>query len=76
VKTLKKYIMKITNIKSGHSFELNEKEAADFFFRNDYRDYEIEDTSKKISDTQYYLACIGLFLLTVGSALLHLHLNY
>ena len=76
IKTLKKYIMKITNINNGHSFELNNKEAADFFFKNDYTNYQIEDTSKKISDTQYYLACIGLFLLTVGSALLHLHLNY
>ena len=67
--------MKITHIKNGHSIELNETEAADFFFRNDHKDYEIEETSK-ISDTKYYLTCIALFILMVASGLLHIHWNY
>ena len=67
--------MKITHIKNRHSFELNEKEAADFFFKNDYKNYEIEETSK-ISDTQHYLTCIGLAVLSLGSVLLHIHWNY
>ena len=68
--------MKIKNIKYGHSFELNNKEAADFFFKNDYTKYKIEDTSKEISNTQFYLTCIGLAVLSLGSVLLHIHWNY
>ncbi len=68
--------MKIKNIKHGHSFELNAKEAADFFFKNDYTKYQIVDTSKEISNTKFYLTCIGLFALSLGSVLLHIHLNY
>ena len=75
MKTLKNYIMKITHIKNGHSFELNETEAADFFFRNDHNDYEIEEISK-ISDIRHYLTCIALFILMVASGLLHIHWNY
>ena len=67
--------MKITHIKNGHSFELNETEAADFFFRNDHNDYEIEEISK-ISDIRHYLTCIALFILMVASGLLHIHWNY
>ena len=76
VKTLKNKNMKITNVKNGHSFELNNKEAADFFFKNDYTNYTIEDTSNQISNTQFYLACIGLAVLSISSVLLHINLNY
>ena len=34
------------------------------------------DTSKEISNTKFYLTCIGLFALSLGSVLLHIHLNY
>ena len=76
--------MKITNKKTGHSFNISGKGAADFFysknakgkFINTSEDYNIEDTERSISNTKFYFACAGLLVLTVSSFLLHLHLNY
>ena len=81
MKTLKNYTMKVTHKKYGHSYELNPKQAADFFFKNDHNNYDYpdsfkEDTSNQISNTQFYLACIGLAVLSISSVLLHIHLNY
>ena len=85
MKTLKNYTMKVTHKQYGHSYELNPKQAADFFFKNDHNNYDYPDsfsptTNKEdvsqISDTKYYLACIALFILTVASAFLHIHWNY
>ena len=76
--------MKITNKKTGHSFNISGKGAADFFysknakgkFINTSEDYNIEDTERSISNTKFYFACVGLLALTVSSFLLHLYLNY
>ena len=55
--------MKVTHKQYGHSYELNEKQAVDFFFKNDHNNYDYPDsfsptTNKEdvsqISDTKYY----------------------
>ena len=80
MKTLKNYTMKVTHKQYGHSYELNPKQAADFFFKNDHNNYDYPDSFKedesKISDTRHYLTCIALFILMVASGLLHIHWNY
>ena len=76
--------MKITNKKTGHSFNISGKGAADFFysknakgkFINTSEDYNIEDTDRKISNVKFYIVCIGLVVISVSSLLFHLHLNY
>ena len=74
--------MKIKNTKFGHSFELNNQQTADFLHAKNARkqfinlnDYEVIQESK-VSDTKFYLTCIGLTVLTVASALLHIQWNY
>jgi len=74
--------MKIRNTQYGHSFEMNSKQVADFSHSKNARgqfinlnDYEVIEESK-ISDTKFYLTCIGLTVLTVASVLLHINLNY
>ena len=74
--------MIIKNTKFGHSFEMNNKQAADFLHSKNARkqfinldDYKVVQESK-VSDTKFYLTCIGLTVLTVVSILLHINLNY
>ena len=74
--------MKIRNTQYGHSFEMNSKQASEFLHSKNARgrfinlnDYEVIKESK-ISDTKFYLTCIGLIVLTVASVLLHINLNY
>ena len=76
--------MKITNKKTGHSFNLRGKGAADFFyaknakgeFINQSEDYIIGETKDEISNFKYYLCLFSLMALMVASAFLHIHLNY
>ena len=83
MKTFKNKDMKITNKHTGYSFNLSEKQTANFFYTknakgeyiNSSEDYTIENESD-ISDTRHYITCIGLFLLMVASGLLHIQWNY
>ncbi len=83
MKTFKNKDMKITNKHTGYSFNLSEKQTANFFYAknakgeyiNSSEDYTMENESD-ISDTKYYLTCIALFILTIASGLLHIHWNY
>jgi len=76
--------MKITNKKTGHSFNLSGKGAADFFYSKNAKgecinlgdDYSIDDETNEISQIKFFLCCFGLIALALGSFLLHLHLNY
>tara|TARA_R100001530_G_scaffold96038_2_gene66801 strand:+ start:51 stop:281 length:231 start_codon:yes stop_codon:yes gene_type:complete len=76
--------MKITNKKTGHSFNLSGKGAADFFyaknakgeFINTSENYIVGDTKDKISDFKYYLCLAAMMVLMVSAAFLHIHLNY
>ena len=76
--------MKLTNKKTGHSFNLSGKGAADFFYSKNAKgeyinlgdDYSIDDETNEISQIKFFLCCFGLIALVLGSFLLHLHLNY
>ena len=76
--------MRITNKKTGHSFNLSGKGAADFFnaknangeYINKTEDYSLNDNSNEVSQVKFFLCCVGLVGLVLGSFLLHLHLNY
>tara|TARA_R110002020_G_scaffold388426_1_gene599083 strand:- start:325 stop:555 length:231 start_codon:yes stop_codon:yes gene_type:complete len=76
--------MKITNKKTGHSFNLSGKGAADFFYAknakgeyiNKTEHYSLNDDSNEISQIKFFLCCFGLLGLSLGSFLLYLHLNY
>jgi|TARA_R110002020_G_scaffold110222_8_gene254642 hypothetical protein len=76
--------MKITNKKTGHSFNMSGKGAADFFYAknangeriNKQSDYSLNDDSKEISQIKFFFGCFGLMALCLGSFLLYLHLNY
>ena len=79
--------MKFTSKKTGLSFNLSGKGAADFFYAKVYNqdgrvkylnqisDYYIDDKDE-ISQTKFFFLCVGLILLFAGSILLHIHLNY
>ncbi len=81
--------MKITSKKTGLSFNLSGKGAADFFYAkvfnqdgrvkylNKIDDYYIDiDDKDEISQTKFFFLCVGLILLFAGSILLYIHLNY
>ena len=76
--------MRLTNKQTGISFNLNSKEAADFFymkndkgeFINHSRDYIIKDTCREISSFKFFLGCIALISLCYASFYLFLYLNY
>ena len=76
--------MKITNKKTGHSFNLSGKGAADFFYAknangeyiNKPENYSLNDKTKEVSQLKFVLCCIGLMGLVISSFLLHIHLNY
>tara|TARA_R110002020_G_scaffold128003_1_gene286994 strand:+ start:262 stop:492 length:231 start_codon:yes stop_codon:yes gene_type:complete len=76
--------MKITNKKTGHSFNLSGKGAADFFYAknakgkyiNQTEDYTLSDDSNEISQVKFFLCCAALLAISLGSFLLHIHLNY
>jgi len=76
--------VKLTNKKTGNSFNLSGKGAADFFyaknargkFINKVEDYNINDGRNEISQIKFLLTCVGLMALSLGSFFLYLHLNY
>jgi len=76
--------MKITNKHTGFSFNLSEKEAADFFYcknaRGEYintrKDYTIEDERNEISTFKFFMAMVGLVALTYCSLYFYFQWNY
>ena len=76
--------MKLTNKKTGHSFNLSGKGAADFFyaknakgeFINNKDDYYIKINKNEISQFKYFVTCFSLVALSLASFLLYLRLNY
>tara|TARA_R110002012_G_scaffold39419_10_gene109071 strand:+ start:705 stop:935 length:231 start_codon:yes stop_codon:yes gene_type:complete len=76
--------MQLTSKKTGNSFNLSGKGAADFFyaknakgeFINKSDDYTINDSKNEISQLKFFLGCAGLMALCLGSFLLYLQLNY
>ena len=77
-------MLKLTNKQTGHSFNLSPKEAADFFYTKNARKefinpsekYVIQNISNEVSTFKFWLCCIALILLFMGSILLHIQLNY
>tara|TARA_R110002012_G_scaffold111815_3_gene256956 strand:+ start:1217 stop:1459 length:243 start_codon:yes stop_codon:yes gene_type:complete len=80
--------MKTLNIKTGADYKvthkltksvqfMNAKELAAFVFKNDYKNYKIENTDKRFVDRiPGFLLYTSLIILIVSSVLLHIHLNY
>ena len=66
----KKRIMKFTSKKTGKSFILTSKSAADLL-----EDYYINQQDD-VSQVKFFLGCVGMTLLAIGSILLHLQWNY
>ena len=75
--------MKLTNKKTGHSFNLSGKGAADFFYAKNAKgelinksdDYYI-NKDNEISQFKYFVTCFSLVALSLASFLLYLQLNY
>tara|TARA_R100000654_G_scaffold66887_1_gene95312 strand:+ start:430 stop:657 length:228 start_codon:yes stop_codon:yes gene_type:complete len=75
--------MKITSKKTGHTFYLSKKEAADFFYTKNARgqyintseDYTIE-SEDNISNFKFYTNIVLLFALGYASLYLYLQFNY
>ena len=75
--------MKFTSKKTGKSFIISGKAAADFVFAKNARgeyinlleDYYI-DQQDNVSQVKFFLGCVAMSLLFIGSVLLHIQLNY
>ena len=75
--------MKFTSKKTGKSFIISGKAAADFVFAKNARgeyinlleDYYI-DQQDDVSQVKFFLGCVGMTLLAIGSILLHLQWNF
>ena len=75
--------MKFTSKKTGKSFIITGKAAADFLYAKNARGQFINDLdsyyiNKKddISQVKFFLGCVGMTLLAIGSILLHLQWNF
>ena len=76
--------MKLTNKHTGFSFNLSEKQAADFFyaknakgdFINKSEDYTLEDSHKEISTFKFFMGMVGMIVLTYASLYLYFQWNY
>ena len=80
--------MKNLNITTGADYKvthkltkaiqfMNAQELATFVFKNDYKKYEIENTTKRLVDMiPAWVLYTSLIILTVASVLLHINLNY
>jgi len=80
--------MKTLNIKTGSEYKvthnltksvqfMNAQELASFVFKNDYKNYTIEDTQKNLIDyIPAWVLYTSFILLTVASILLHIQWNY
>jgi|TARA_B100001113_G_C20991544_1_gene570751 hypothetical protein len=75
--------MKFTSKKTGKSFIISGKAAADFLyaknakgeFINDLNNYYI-NKKDDISQVKFFLGCVGMTMLAIGSILLHLQWNF
>jgi hypothetical protein len=75
--------MKFTSKKTGKSFIISGKAAADFLyaknskgeFINDLNNYYV-DQQDDVSQVKFFLGCVGMTMLAIGSILLHLQWNY
>ena len=75
--------MKFTSKKTGKSFIITGKAAADFLyaknakgeFINDLNNYYI-NKKDDISQVKFFLGCVGMTMLAIGSILLHLQWNF
>ena len=79
--------MKIKSKKFGHLLNMTNKQYADFIYSKVYdqdgkfkslntsEDYIVINESK-VSDTKFYLTCVGLTILSIASILLHIQWNY
>ena len=75
--------MKFTSKKTGKSFIISGKAAADFLyaknargqFINDLDSYYI-DKKDDINQVKFFLGCVGMTMLAIGSILLHLQWNF
>ena len=80
--------MKTLNIKTGADYKvthkltksvqfMNAQELASFVFKNDYKNYTIEDTQKNLIDyIPAWVLYTSFILLTVAAILLHIQWNY
>jgi len=75
--------MKFTSKKTGKSFIISGKAAADFVFAKNARGEYINlleeyyiDQQDNVSQVKFFLGCVGMSLLFIGSVLLHIQLNY
>ena len=80
--------MKTLNIVTGADYKvthkltksvqfMNAQEVATFVFKNDYKNYTIENTEKRLIDViPAWVLYTSLIILTVASVLLHIQLNY
>ena len=75
--------MKLTNKKTGHSFNLSGKGAADFFYAKNAKgefinnkDHYYINKDNEISQFKYFITCFSLVALSLASFLLYLQLNY
>ena len=75
--------MKFTSKKTGKSFIISGKAAADFLYAKNAKgefinlldDYYI-DQQDNVSQVKFFLGCVAMSLLFIGSVLLHIQLNY
>jgi hypothetical protein len=75
--------VRLTNKNTGHSFRLNPKESAKFWYAknangeyiNSKDDYSIEEESE-INDIQFYLLTFALIGLSIASFILYIQWNY
>jgi len=68
---------KITNKKTKITHIFNAQELANFIFKNDFKNYKIENLSKNLLDRLplWFLYTFSI-LIFVASILLHIKLNY
>jgi len=80
--------MKTLNIKTGADYKvthkltksvqfMNAQEVATFVFKNDYKNYTIENTEERFVDKiPSWLLYTSFIILMTASVFLHIHLNY
>ena len=76
--------MKLTNKHTGISFNLTEKETANFFYMKDnkgefinhLKDFKLEDSHKEISTFKFFMGMVDMIILTYCSLYLYFQWNY
>jgi len=68
---------KVTNKKTKITQIFNAQELANFIFKNDFKNYRIENLSKNLIDRlPLWFLYLSSILITVASIMLHIKLNY